>query len=477
VEPAAKWLIDALRRGHADADGLAAAGLDAPADLAEALAAAETDAHLRGALELWVPPILHAAEPLFAVRTLRELVIARRGRGAPLDLARLPALPLVLGASRFLARRLIAHPDWIDELAGSPPAAPAAVAIPRDWDAIRTAKYRGLLRIAARDLLGRPFEASLAELSDLADRCLTAALGCAEDETGSAPPSLLALGKLGGRELNFSSDVDLLFLYPTPADADAEARAVEVARLVRSLKANLEQPAEEGFGYRVDLDLRPEGRAGVVANPLDVALAYYESYGLEWERQMLIRLRPVAGPADVALQFRAGIQPFVYRRLIGPDVMRAVYEMKQRVEADRRDAGHDLDACLKEGPGGIRDVEFLVQAFQLLHGGREPALRSGNVLDTLAELSRLALLPEASALALRDAYLWLRRAEHALQLAEEQQVSRVPRAPAARSALARRMGYREASAELARSRMLDDWTAVRSSVRSHFDALVLGRAE
>jgi glutamate-ammonia-ligase adenylyltransferase len=189
---------------------------------------------------------------------------------------------------------------------------------------------------------------------------------------------------------------------------------------------------------------------------------------------MLIRLRPVAGPAAPAEQFSRGIVPFVYRRLIGPDVMQAVYDMKQRIESERRAAGRDLDACLKEGPGGIRDVEFLAQAFQLLHGGREPSLRSGNVLDTLAALASLGLLPEAAACALRDAYVWLRRAEHALQLAEEQQVSRVPRAPAARTALARRMGYRDASADLARTRMLDDWTAVRSAVRSHFDALVLG---
>jgi glutamate-ammonia-ligase adenylyltransferase len=212
----------------------------------------------------------------------------------------------------------------------------------------------------------------------------------------------------------------------------------------------------------------------VVANPVDAALAYYESFGAEWERQMLIRLRPVAGPAAAAEPVCNGIVPFVYRRLIGPDVMHAVYDMKQRIEAERRAAGRDLDACLKEGPGGIRDVEFLAQAFQLLHGGREPALRSGHVLDTLATLSDLALLPEASAAALRDAYVWLRRAEHALQLAEEQQVSRMPRAPAARTGLARRMGYRDASGDLARTRMLDDWTAVRSAVRSHFDALVLG---
>jgi glutamate-ammonia-ligase adenylyltransferase len=279
--------------------------------------------------------------------------------------------------------------------------------------------------------------------------------------------------KLGGRELNFSSDVDLLFLYPVPPGGDALARNQEVGDLVRHLKAKLEATGDEGFGYRVDLDLRPEGRSGVIANSVDAALGYYETFGQEWERQMLIRLRPVAGPSGAGEAFAREIAPFVYRRHIDPGVMRSVRDMKARIEEERRRAGRDLEVDLKEGPGGIRDVEFLVQSLQLFHGGGEQSLRTGNVLDGLEAIERLGLLPSATVAALATAYTWLRRAEHALQLADEQQVSRLPREQPAQLALARRMGYADADAQLARSRLLEDWTAVRTEVRAHFEALVL----
>jgi glutamate-ammonia-ligase adenylyltransferase len=148
--------------------------------------------------------------------------------------------------------------------------------------------------------------------------------------------------------------------------------------------------------------------------------------------------------------------------------------MKTRIEEERRRQRLDLDAHLKEGPGGIRDVEFLVQALQLFYGGAHPELRTGNVLDALGALRSLGILPDETASALSADYLWLRRAEHALQLEEERQVHTMPRGPAAQRAQARRMGYRDAEAERARQRMLDDWTAARTQVRGHFEALVLG---
>jgi hypothetical protein len=177
-----------------------------------------------------------------------------------LDIRRTPALPRVLGSSNFLARRLLTEPDWIDDLTGDIPAAPTEKPDP-EWPSIRIAKYRGLLRITARDLVDRPFRESLHELSDLADRCLTAALFCTAQETALAPPALLALGKLGGRELNFSSDVDLLFVYRHRPECDVLEENHDAARVIRHLKTGLETPSVDGFAYRVDLDLRPEGRA------------------------------------------------------------------------------------------------------------------------------------------------------------------------------------------------------------------------
>ncbi len=473
MHPLDRRVIDGLRRGEPDPAALAAAGEPDPPRAGSAFRAAAADPDLGAALERWVPELLRAARPGFGAQCLVDLARRERETGTRLDLTRSPLLPRLLGSSNFLARLLLRHPDWVGELAGAPPAAPPAVVPEGDWSAIRRVKYRGLLRIAARDLAGRPVAEGLAELSDLADRCLAAALACAARETGAPEPALLALGKLGGRELNFSSDVDVLFLSDPPDAESAADHNRAVVRLIRRLKGQLEAPTEEGFGYRVDLDLRPEGPTGIPVNSVDAALVYYESYGAEWERQMLIRLRPVAGPAPLSEAFARGVEPFVYRRLIDPGVMEAVRAMKTRIESERRSAGRDLDADLKEGPGGIRDVEFLVQSFQLFYGGREPALRTGNVLDALDALERLGLLPEPVVASLRGAYTWLRRAEHALQLVEEQQTASFPRERAAQLGLARRLGYAAAEGEQARARLLDDWTSVRAATRGHFEALVL----
>jgi len=474
VEDLETRLIDALKRGSTDVSALRAAGAREPERAAAALREAAAHPDLAGSIEIWAPALLGSARPDFGARTLLELARRRRAAdAAPLDVARQRVLPRLLGCSNFLARLLLRHPDWIDDLSGDVPRPPTADPIAADWGEIRTAKYRALLRIAGRDLADRPFSQSMRELSDLADRCLVAALTCAAAETGTAPPALLALGKLGGRELNFSSDVDLLFLHKIPDGADPLEHHHAVQNLIRLLKTRLEQPTTEGFGYRVDLDLRPEGRTGVLANSVDAALTYYEAWGAEWERQMLIRLRPVTGPAEISTSFAEAIKPFVYRRLIDPTVMRSVRDMKSRIEEERRRAGRDLDANLKEGPGGIRDVEFLVQSFQLFFGGQHHELQTGNVLEALDVLDRVELLPPGTARILSEGYLWLRRAEHMLQLVEEQQTARFPRGAADQLALARRMGYDAAEGRNARERLLDDWTRVRSQVRSQFEALVL----
>ena len=463
-------LAHALARGEAGEDALARAGAADPVRALAAFAAARARARLAGCFETWAEAALGTPRPAEAA----EALVALDAGGAAPTRA-LPVLARVLGSSAFLARLLVARPALAAETApaedGLPPAARGDVA--PAWEALREEKYRGLLRIAARDAAGRPFRASLGELSDLADRCLAAGLACAAAECGVAPPTVLALGKLGGRELNFSSDVDLLFVYASPGGVEADAaRNGEVARVVRGLRAGLEARGELGFGYRVDLELRPEGPTGPLANSVEAALGYYESFGAEWERQALIRLRHVGGPEEPARALAAGLEPFVWRRSISPAALQAVRAMKHRIERERRSAGRDLDHDLKEGPGGIRDVEFLVQALQLFVGGREPRVRTGNVLDALDALAAAGALPVATAAALADAYLWLRRSEHALQLDEERRTHSVPRDARGQRALARRMGYADADAESARVRLLDAWTAVRTEVRGHFDELL-----
>ncbi len=465
--------LEALERGSPSAPLLAALGDPEPERSADALARAVCAPDLSATRAEWLPELLRSARPGFGAAALCDLAPRyRQVCGRPLDLRAAPSLVPVLGSSDFLARLLLRHPNWVEDLAGAPPPPPRAEAIEADWTAIRVAKYRGLLRIAARDLAGRPFAESSRELSDLADSILDAALRTAAQVAPGEPPALLALGKLGGRELNFSSDVDLLFVYDDD-EGDALERNHAVARVIQELKRHLEAASDDGFGYRVDLDLRPEGRTGVLANSVDAALRYYETFGADWERQALLRLRPIAGARRASAEFVAGITPFVYRRLIDTSAIRRVRAMKARIEDERRRAGHDLEQDLKEGPGGIRDVEFLVQALQLFWGGRHPSLRTGNVLEALGELRRARLLPEAVAAGLADAYCWLRRAEHALQMVEERQTARFPRDARAQTALARRLRYRDPEGARARDRLLDDWTNQRAFVRREFEALVL----
>lgn len=473
----ASEFTDSVRSSAPSLDALASAGEPDPRAAAVSFARAANDPDLAACLEDWCPALLTSARPRQAADRLADLAAVRREAGARIEMGRLRALPIVLGSSDFLARLLIRHPAWVGELSGAVPDPPGEISPQADWGEIRTGKYKALLRIAARDLVGRPFVESLRELSDLADGCLAAAARCTARDTradsGDPSPVAFALGKLGGRELNFSSDVDLLFLYASPLGQVDPARGRAATTFIRHFKKQLELPSPDGFIYRVDLGLRPEGAAGALAQSVESALSYYEISGAEWERQMLIRLRTLGGPSSVAAEFGDGIRPFVYRRTIDPSAIGAVREMKDRIESERREAGRDLEADLKEGPGGIRDVEFLVQSFQLFWGARLTALRTGNTLDALAELAHQGLLPEATAVQLSDAYLWLRRAEHALQMADEQQTARFPREPAAQLRLARRMRYTEPHGDVALTRMLDDWTRTRSEVRAHFEALVL----
>jgi glutamate-ammonia-ligase adenylyltransferase len=497
-------LAAACVHGEPPLPALAELGCAEPEKARADLCAAAAHPDLRPHAAAWLAPLLCSARPGAGASRLAEIASRyRQTRGQPIPPALLASLARVVGSSGFLARLLLRHSHWVEHLAvplaGAEGAALASdtattvfagpIATRRhdvpedaDWTWIRIHKYQTLLRIAAHDLAGEPFATSLGALSHLADRCLYAALRCAAHELPHPPPTLLALGKLGGSELNFSSDVDLLFVYDEGGDEDQASGGVPaerheaMVRVVQQIKHHMEVASEDGFAFRVDLDLRPAGRSGPLAYPVGAALRYYESFGAEWERQALIRLRHVAGPIEPAQALAAGLAPFVYRRGIDLMAIRRVREMKARIELERRQAGRDIERDLKEGPGGIRDVELLVQALQLFHGGRMPELRTGNVLEALAVLRHRRLLPEAAATALREGYLWLRRAEHAVQLDEERQAHHLPDDAQAQIELARRMGYPEVSGAAARARMLDDWTRVRAEVRHHFDSLVLAVA-
>ncbi|MBI3946453.1 MAG: hypothetical protein HY321_11080, partial [Armatimonadetes bacterium] len=363
----------------------------------------------------------------------------------------------VFAASQYFADILCRDPSYYEFLveadALAPPRAPEevraevarAVAPFRTYegrlDALRRAKRREILRIGVRDVIGlATFEEVVAELSAFADAAVTEAcrIARAETERRSGPAdglefAVIAMGKLGGRELNYSSDIDLMFVYR------GGARHVEAAHRIgeRVIQA-LSRATAQGYVFRVDMRLRPEGQVGPLVRSLDAYREYYENAMDHWERQALLKARFVAGDAALGADFHALIEPHVYRPAVDPELVEELRVNKLRIEARTEVAGERY-TNVKDGYGGIRDIEFTVQLLQLLFGGRRPELRTGNTLDGLAALERTGVLDAGEHHAIREAYEFLRVVEHRLQIMDERAVRCLPAAEDDLRRLARRL--------------------------------------
>ncbi|HZD68601.1 MAG TPA: bifunctional [glutamine synthetase] adenylyltransferase/[glutamine synthetase]-adenylyl-L-tyrosine phosphorylase, partial [Actinomycetes bacterium] len=327
-------------------------------------------------------------------------------------------------------------------------------AVAAGWGALRRFRRRELLRIAVRDLDGgAPVDSVGAELADLADACLQAGLelatrsvaeGSGEPRGGATvggPPvslAVLAMGKLGGRELNYVSDIDVLFCHEPAAGADPDLAGRLAAAIARELIAGLGGPNPEGPGFQVDPNLRPEGRNGPLTRTLGSYLAYWDRWVEPWELQALIKVRPAAGDRRLGERFAAEAARRVYPERFDAATIAAVRHMKARVESSRAArAGGELQ--VKLGPGGLRDIEFAVQLLQLVHGRHDPELRSGTTLVALERLTAAGFVGRADAAQLADAYRFLRTVEHRLQLADERRTHTIPAAEPERRWLARTM--------------------------------------
>ncbi|MDE2516561.1 MAG: bifunctional [glutamine synthetase] adenylyltransferase/[glutamine synthetase]-adenylyl-L-tyrosine phosphorylase, partial [Rhodospirillales bacterium] len=355
------------------------------------------------------------------------------------------------------------------------PAAPrAAIAA-----GLRAAKRRIALITAVADLGGLwPLGSVTAALSALAEAALDLALAHllhaahAQGEirlADRAHPArnsgfiVLGMGKLGARELNYSSDVDLVLLYDPASTiytgrAAGEAMGAFTARLARNLVTLMEARDADGYVFRVDLRLRPDPAATPPAMALPAAIAYYESMGENWERAAMIKARPVAGDRLAGAAFLEAIRPFIWRRGLDFAALADLHAMKRRIVAvkggaleEGRDAvarllGHDV----KLGEGGIREIEFLVQTLQLVWGGRDPGLRGAETLPGLRVLARAGHLPRAAVPELTAAYRFLRRTEHRLQMVADRQTHRLPEHAEGFAAFAVFMGFRSAAAFAAR---------------------------
>ena len=364
---------------------------------------------------------------------------------------------------------LKSHEDLLEEFA-------QFEAISGDDDPTRVLtrfKRRQYLRITLRDVLGLATLAETTlELSNLADVLLERALRVAafrlerdygvpeyvdiEGRKRTTRMAILSLGKLGGQELNYSSDIDLLFLYghsgQTSGGAQGSATNAEYfTRLAQEVLHLITEPVAEGAVYRVDLRLRPQGREGDLASSLSAALEYYRVRAREWELQMLIKARGSAGDSALSRTFLEEVQPLVYRREFHLAVVEAVLnareEMTRGLKRRAKASGHTATWNVKLSPGGIRDIEFLAQCLQRLYGGADPWLRSPSTLFALGRLHDKGHLSGRDFFRLSAAYQFLRRVEHRLQLRDGLQRHTLPEAPDALERLARRCGVEAAPAD------------------------------
>lgn len=315
---------------------------------------------------------------------------------------------------------------------------------------LRHYRVQQAFAILVGDVIGRnSVETTLAASSALADRCIEAALaavqcnlaqhhGWLRDADGREQSLVVfALGKLGGGELNFSSDVDLVFAYPEGGRSDGARPLDAEAWFVRAgqrLIQLLDEVTADGFGYRVDMRLRPFGSSGRLALPFAAMEQYFQQEGRDWERYAWIKARAAAGDIEGGEQLLEILRPFVYRRYLDYGALDGLRDMKALIaaEVERREMAEHV----KLGPGGIRELEFLVQALQLVRAGREPALRQRGLLAALAALTEAGHFSTAVAECLADAYRFLRQLENRLQMVADQQVHQLPDDPFARTRLA-----------------------------------------
>jgi glutamate-ammonia-ligase adenylyltransferase len=318
-------------------------------------------------------------------------------------------------------------------------------------DRLRHFRQMEYLRITALDLLGHyTLPQVAAALSDLADACVQATLElCIQNLPelpfrGTQPLAIIALGKWGGRELNYSSDIDLMFIASDEAGESGVLKAI--TRLCEQVVDALSRPMRRGIVFRVDLRLRPEGRFGPIVRTLSAARHYYENWAEPWERQAMLKARFAAGDPQTGQAFLQQLAPFVYRRQMSAEEWDAILNQKRRMEAHCRARG-EWETDIKNGWGGIRDIEFGVQGLQLLYGGRLPRLRVPNTLDALRRLRQAKLVSAAQEQCLREAYCFLRTVEHRLQLIYGHQTHILPAlGTEVRTRFARCMGFEQAEA-------------------------------
>jgi glutamate-ammonia-ligase adenylyltransferase len=421
-------------------------------------------------LERYLPG---SADPDRALNNLERFLASPSGRARIPSLLENEAQTLdillnLFAASQMFSDLLVQFPDYLDmlriPLRRSPDSRELRETLQAEVEAasdeagllraFRRFRHRQLLRIGTNDIIwDRTLEEVTKDISRVADIALDVAVQVARqrlarkfgEPTGpDGNPigcAVLAFGKLGGEELNYSSDIDLMFVHAHEGTTRTGLSAEEFfSRLVSEVVRLLAAHTDLGQAFRVDLRLRPEGHRSPLSRSLRSTLAYYDTLGRTWERQALIKVRPVAGDLSLGHQFLQAIEPFIYRQYLTFAEINEIKAMKRRIEQKARQMGIDARE-VKTGRGGIRDIEFTIQFLQLLNGGDLPELRCRNTLAALSALEQAGCLTDQEYRVLDDAYRFLRRIEHRLQLLFDLQTHRLPDSEPELRKLALRMGY------------------------------------
>ncbi|EXJ13455.1 bifunctional [glutamate--ammonia ligase]-adenylyl-L-tyrosine phosphorylase/[glutamate--ammonia-ligase] adenylyltransferase [Imhoffiella purpurea] len=443
------------------------------------------------------PSLDHAAplDPMMEVHWRDWLAWAEENGFVPPEDAEFARIrERVWEASEYVAVSVLRHPEAFAELVASGDLVSAYGAGDLDarltaalaevgdepalHQALRLFRRREMIRIIWRDI-GRlaPLSETLEDLSELADVCIRrpldllydwtrAEIGTPRDPDGRALRMLvLGMGKLGARELNLSSDIDLIFAFAHTGEVEGGPRALSneqfFVRLGQRLVQALSLKTVDGFVFRVDTRLRPFGEVGPLAMSFQAMEDYYQSQAREWERYAMIKARPVAGDPDDVASLMDMLRPFVYRRYLDFGAFESLRDLKQMIVKELHKRG--MDANIKLGLGGIREIEFIGQAFQLVRGGRDPDLQVRPILQVLALLAERELMPAEAVAELDAAYRFLRLVENRLQAHRDKQTHQLPDEDLGRARLARSMGF-------------DDWPSFadvlqdhRDRVQGHFD--------
>ena len=373
-----------------------------------------------------------------------ELLVANRS-----------ALLNLFAASPFAARLAQTHPDMLVSALRDPVAQELDFPDPdtaEDADfarVLRHARIREMLRIMFRDINGlAELPETLRDLSVFADRAVMGTVRWHRSRMKESTPIdeneepvpfvVLGMGKLGGEELNFSSDIDLIFTYPDSASDREQAQSFFV-RLGQKMLRALDEVTADGFVFRVDMRLRPFGSSGSLALPFSSMEAYYQNHGREWERYALVKARPLGTPTPAGAELADLLRPFIFRRSLDFQVLEELRTMKAKMERHAR--RETLEDDIKHGPGGIREAEFIVQSAQLIFGGREPVLQRGSWRLALEAMGQCGKLTDNDVQLLLEAYCFLRTVENRLQMIDDQQTHTLPKEELARDRIRFAMGF------------------------------------